>query len=74
MAEPGLNLDSNLRYRVVATGNRYHWIDRCTQLPVRFSGGGKALFKSLDQAIAAFVDGKLTVKQNVELKPTTTND
>ena len=61
-------LESNLRYRVVAIGDRYHWIDRATKLPVPFAGGGKARFKTLDEAIAAFIDGKLTVKQNVELK------
>jgi hypothetical protein len=66
--EVKFKLSSNLRYRVVATGNHYHWIDRCTQLPVPYAGGGRARFKSLDEAIAAFIDGKLTVKQNVELK------
>ena len=68
MAELTFQLSSNLRYRVVAIGDRYHWIDRCTQLPVPYEGGGKARFETLDDAIAAFIDGKLTVKQNVELK------
>jgi len=68
MNEPTFKLDSNLRYRVVASGNRYHWIDRATQLPVPFAGGSKASFRSLDEAIAAFIDGKLAVKQNVPLK------
>ena len=66
--EAEFQLSSNLRYRVVASGNRYHWIDRATKLPVPFADGSKALFKSLDEAIDAFVEGKLTVKQNVELK------
>jgi len=61
-------LDNNLRYRVVAIKDRYHWVDRATKLPVPYEGGGKALFKSLDEAIAAFIDGKLAVKQNIPLK------
>ena len=68
MPEPAFKLDSNLRYRIVASGNRYHWIDRATKLPVPYEGGGKALFKSLDEAIDAFIKGKLIVKQNVPLK------
>src|ERR1043165_1097304 len=66
--EVEFQLSSNLRYRVVASGNRYHWIDRATRLPVPYEGGSKAMFKSLDEAVAAFVDGKLVVKQNVPLK------
>lgn len=68
MAELNFKLESNLRYRVVATGNRYQWIDRATKLPVPYAGGGRALFKTLDEAIDAFIQGKLTVKQNVPLK------
>jgi hypothetical protein len=61
-------LDSNLRYRVEAIGNRYHWIDRATKLPVPYADGSKARFKTLDEAIAAFVEGQLTVRQNVLMK------
>jgi hypothetical protein len=61
-------LSSNLRYRVVAIGPRYHWLDRATKLPVPYADGSKARFTTLDEAIAAFTEGKLTVKQNVELK------
>jgi hypothetical protein len=59
------NLDSKLRYRVVATdNNKYHWFDRTTGKPLTYENGDETQFASLDEAIAAFIDGKLTVKMN----------
>jgi hypothetical protein len=57
-------LTSNLRYRVVAIDDKYHWIDRATSQPVTYENGDEARFDSLDEAVDAFIDGKLTVKQN----------
>jgi hypothetical protein len=59
-----MNLTSNLRYRVVAIGDNYHWIDRTTNELVAYENGDTAQFPSLDEAVAAFIDGKLTVKVN----------
>lgn len=59
-----MTLTSNLRYRVVAIGDNYHWIDRQTNEPVAYEDGDTAQFPSLDKAITAFIDGKLTVKMN----------
>jgi hypothetical protein len=63
-----MNLTSNLRYRIVATGDNYHWIDRTTNEPVDYENGNAAQFPSLDEAIAAFIDGKLVVKVNEPLE------
>lgn len=57
-------LTSNLRYRVVAIDDKYHWIDRTANKPVTYENGDEARFDSLDEAVDAFIDGKLTVKQN----------
>jgi hypothetical protein len=59
-----MNLTSNLRYRVVAIDDNYHWLDRATSEPVPYENGDAAQFPTLDEAIAAFIDGKLTVKVN----------
>ena len=59
-----MNLTSNLRYRIVAIGDNYHWIDRATSQPVDYENGDIAQFPTLDEAVAAFIDGKLTVKMN----------
>ena len=59
-----MNLTSNLRYRIVATGDNYYWIDRVTNEPVPYENGDTAQFSTLDETIAAFVDGKLVVKMN----------
>jgi hypothetical protein len=59
-----MTLTSNLRYRVIAIGDNYHWIDRQTNQPVPYENGDTAQFSSLDKAITAFIDGKLTVKRN----------
>jgi hypothetical protein len=63
-----MNLTSNLRYRVVAIGDSYHWIDRTTNEPVDYENGDPAQFPSLDEAVAAFIDGKLAVKVNEVLE------
>jgi hypothetical protein len=63
-----LTLDSNLRYRVVAVGERYHWIDRATNQPLTYKDGSGARFVGLDEAIAAFIDGKLSADRNEVLK------
>jgi hypothetical protein len=57
-------LTSNLRYRVIAIGDKYHWIDRVNNEPITYENGEVAQFNSLDDAIDAFVEGKLTVKKN----------
>jgi hypothetical protein len=59
-----MNLTSNLRYRVVAIGDNYHWLDRATNEPVTYENGDTAQFPTLDEAIATFIDGKLAVKMN----------
>jgi hypothetical protein len=63
-----MNLTSNLRYRIVAIGDSYHWIDRATGEPVDYENGDTAQFPSLDEAIDAFIDGKLAVKVNEPLE------
>jgi hypothetical protein len=57
-------MNSNLRYRVVAIDDRYHWIDRRTNQPVTFKDGSEARFDGLDEAVRAFIDGKLSVEKN----------
>lgn len=59
--------DNNLRYRVVGIGDKYHWLDRKTNLALTYKNGDEARFNSLDEAIAAFVDGLLTVERNEAL-------
>lgn len=57
-------LDSNLRYRVVGIGERYHWLDRKTNLPLTYKDGSEAQFDSLDEAITAFLDAQLSAECN----------
>lgn len=57
-------LDSNLRYRVVAVGEKYHWLDRATQQSLTYKDGSEAQFADLDSAIQVFIDGELTVECN----------
>lgn len=57
-------LNSNLRYRVVAVGDKYHWLDRVTSEPLTYRDGSVAQFDGLDEAIAAFIDGKLSAERN----------
>jgi hypothetical protein len=57
-------LNSHLRYRVVAVGNGYHWLDRATNIPVPRKDGSPATFASLDEAINAFIDQQLAVTVN----------
>jgi hypothetical protein len=59
-----MTLSSNLRYRMVALGDKYHWIDRINNQSLTYENGEAAQFDSLDDAIDAFVDGKLTAKKN----------
>jgi len=59
-----VTLSSNLRYRVVAIGDKYHWLDRKTNQSLNYKNGDEAQFDSLDESIAAFVNGKLTVEKN----------
>lgn len=61
-------LSSNLRYRVVAVGDRYHWLDRKTNLPLTYKNGDEAQFDGLDDAIGAFLDGLLSAERNEELR------
>jgi hypothetical protein len=68
-------LTSNLRYRVVGTDdNQYHWLDRATGTPVPFKDGSPALFGSLDEAINAFIEQKLTVVINEPLDKQAASD
>jgi len=62
-----MKLSSNLRYRVVSVDDHYHWLDRATNQPVPYKDGSVAQFDDLDAAIAAFVNGKLTVERNEEM-------
>jgi hypothetical protein len=62
--ETMITLSSNLRYRIIAIGDKYHWIDRVNNEPITYENGEVAQFNSLDDAIDAFVEGKLTVKKN----------
>jgi hypothetical protein len=60
-----MNLNSNLRYRVVGTdNNQYHWLDRTTDTLVLLKDGSPATFASLDEAINAFTGQKLAVTMN----------
>lgn len=43
---------------------KYHWLDRRTKQPVPYKSGDAAQFDSLDEAISAFVEGKLTAERN----------
>lgn len=63
-----MTLTSNLRYRVIAIDNHYHWVDRQTNQPVLYENGDEARFPSLDKAIHAFIDGKLAVKRNERME------
>lgn len=49
------------------SGDQYHWLDRKTKQPVKYQDGREARFNSLDEAIAAFVNGELEVKMNEPL-------
>ncbi len=62
-----MKLDSNLRYRVVGVGDLYHWLDRKTNQPLSYKNGDAAQFKTLDEAIDAFVNGKLSAERNEPL-------
>lgn len=59
-----MTLSSNLRYRVVASGDKFHWLDRKTNQPLTYRDGQAAQFDDLDAAIAAFVEGELSVERN----------
>lgn len=71
-------LDSNLRYRVVAINGDAaqllsgpcpcYWLDRKTQQPLTYKDGGEAQWPTLDEAIDAFVEGKLSVEKNEALR------
>jgi hypothetical protein len=50
------------------SGDKYHWLDRKTQQPLTYKNGDEAQFDSLDEAIDAFVKGRLTVERNEVLK------
>jgi len=60
-------MNSNLRYRVMSNDDYFFWIDRKTSQALTYKNGDEARFDSLDEAIAAFVDAKLTVEKNEEL-------
>lgn len=67
-------LDSNLRYRVVAVNGDAakllsgpcpcYWLDRKTDQPLTYKDGSEARWTSLDEAISAFVKGRLEVERN----------
>lgn len=42
----------------------YHWLDRATNQPLTYKDGSEARFGSLDDAISAFIDGRLSVERN----------
>lgn len=46
------------------SGEQYHWIDRKTKEPLTYKDGSEARFESLDEAISAFIDGRLSVNKN----------
>lgn len=48
--------------------DRYHWLDRKTDKPLTYKNGNEAQFNSLDEAIDAFVEGKLSVDRNEVLE------
>lgn len=53
---------------VSVTNDRYHWLDRKTKLPLTYKDGSEAQFDSLDEAIDAFVQGRLSAERNEELQ------
>lgn len=67
-------LNSNLRYRVVAIDGDTtqllsgpcpcYWLDRKTNQPLTYKDGSEAQWSTLDEAIEAFVEGRLTVGRN----------
>lgn len=69
-----MTLNSNLRYRVVAIDGDItqllsgpcpcYWLDRKTNQPLTYKDGSKAQWSTLDEAIEAFVEGRLTVGRN----------
>lgn len=64
-----VTLNSNLRYRVVGIGDQYHWLDRKTNEPLTDKNGHEARFDSLDAAIQAFIEGRLSADRNEALTP-----
>jgi hypothetical protein len=62
-----MTLNSTLRYRIVAIGDQYHWLDRGTGEPLTYKDGQVAQWATLDAAIAAFVEEKLTAERNEEM-------
>lgn len=52
---------------VESPDGQYHWLDRKTKQPLAYSDGRQARFNSLDEAIAAFVNGELEAKRNEPL-------
>lgn len=69
-----MTLDSSLRYRVVAINGDAakllsgpcpcYWLDRKTDQPLTYKDGSEARWTSLDEAISAFVEGRLEVERN----------
>lgn len=67
-------LNSNLRYRVVAVNGDAakllsgpcpcYWLDRKTRQPLTYKDGSEARWTTLDDAIDAFVEGRLEVEGN----------
>lgn len=67
-------IENNFRYRVVAVNGDAtkllsgpcpcYWLDRKTQQPLTYKNGSEARWSSLDEAIDAFVEGKLEVARN----------
>lgn len=48
----------------VETNGQYHWLDRATSQPLTYKDGGEARFDSLDEAISAFVEARLSAERN----------
>lgn len=46
---------------------QYHWLDRKTKQPLTYQNGEEAQFDSLDDAIKAFINGKLSATRNEPL-------
>lgn len=73
-----MTLDSNLRYRVVAIDGDTtqllggpcpcYWLDRKTNQPLTYKDGSEAQWSILDEAIEAFVEGRLSVTGNEVLR------
>lgn len=67
-------MSSDLRYRVVALDGDAtkllsgpcpcYWLDRATNQPLTYKDGSEAQWAALDEAIDAFVEGRLTVERN----------